>query len=47
MELPDLQEEAWEVLAGFLPAEWEEQAKTCAAMRRARGQIQSAAVLLR
>lgn len=47
MELPDLQEEAWEVLAGFLPAEWEEQAKTCEAMRRARGQIQSAAVLLR
>lgn len=47
MELPDLQAEAWEVLAGFLPAEWEERAKTCAAMRRARGQIQSADVLLR
>lgn len=47
MQLPDLQEEAWEVLAGFLPAEWEERAKTCEAMRRARGQIQSAEVLLR
>jgi hypothetical protein len=47
MELPNLQEEAWEVLAGYLPAEWEERAKTCGAMRRARGQIQSADVLLR
>lgn len=47
MELPNLQEEAWEVLAGYLPAEWEERAKACGAMRRARGQIQSAEVLLR
>jgi Transposase DDE domain len=47
MELPNLQEEAWEVLVGYLPAEWEERAKTCGAMRRARGQIQSADVLLR
>lgn len=47
MKLPDLQEEAWEVLAGLLPADWEERAKTCGAMQRARGQIQSADVLLR
>lgn len=47
MELPDLQEEAWEILTDFLPADWEKQAKVCEAMQRARGQIRSADVLLR
>lgn len=36
MKLPDLQEEGWEVLAGRLPADWEERAKPCGAMQRAR-----------
>jgi hypothetical protein len=39
--------EAWEVLADFLPAGWQEQARVCEAMQRARGQIRRADVLLR
>ena len=37
----------WELLAGFLPKDWEELAWTTQAMRRHRGRIRDAAMLLR
>jgi hypothetical protein len=39
-------EEEWGLLAGFLPAEWRELAKSTGAMRRSRGEIASPEVLL-
>jgi hypothetical protein len=38
--------EEWDLLAGFLPSDWEELAKVTGAMRRARGEITSPGVLL-
>ncbi|MFA6961972.1 MAG: IS4 family transposase [Opitutaceae bacterium] len=39
--------ESWEVLRGFLPADLERSAKEQGAMRRSRGEVKSASVLLR
>jgi hypothetical protein len=39
--------EAWQVLSRFLPEGWQEQAKSCEAMQRARGEIRSPELLLR
>ena len=40
-------DESWEILQQFLPANLEESAREHGAFRRARGEIQSAEVLLR
>ena len=41
-----IMDEEWELLAGFLPAEWRALARETGAMRRARGEITSPEVLL-